>query len=152
MRSKYMAKLAASGKSKTPIEDTIRDNLPDIVDLAKMGHSRAQIRKALEKDNFFVGSKEGFRLALARVMQAEEVNIAEIFSRRSATRSAFAVKTAEAEAISGQCLPVPASECWDASLAPVGRDQTGLQQNSDAANDKAPQVSTFADPRYSSDY
>ena len=152
MRSKYMAKLATSGKTKTPIEDTIRVNMPDIVDLAKMGHSRAQIRKALEKDNFFVGSKEGFRLALARVMHAEGINIADIFLRRTTTQSAFAVKRAEAEANGGQCLPVPGSECSDASLAPFGRDQTGLQQNADAAIDKATQVSTFADPRYKSDY
>lgn len=152
MRTKYMAKLALSGKSKKPIEDTIRDNLPDIVDLAKLGHSRAQIREALEKDNFVVGSKEGFRLALARVMQAEGINIANIFSRRTTTQSAFTVKIAEAEAIGGQCLPVPASEYSDASVAPVGRDQTDIQHNTDAANDKAPQVSTFADPRYSSDY
>jgi hypothetical protein len=152
MQSKNMKKLAAYGKSKTPIEDTIRVNLQQIVELAKKGHSRAQIWKALEKDKFFVGSREGFRLALARVKQADETSIADIFSRFAATRNASAVTTADAKPTGGQCLPVPASECSDVSHAEVYRDQTAVRQNADAASKNASQVSTFVDPRHTSDY
>jgi len=152
MRTKSMASLATKGKSKTPIEDTIRENLPDIIAVARMGHSRAAVWTALGNEGFHVGSKSGFRLALARVAQAKGLELAELFPPRRSVGDEPEFIPREVHGNDGQCAALPASDGSDASIAAQTHEHNGEVQTNPTDVDEAPANGTFADPRYTSEY
>lgn len=139
MSKRSMSLLHQKSKSRSPVEDTVRSHWGDVLAGASNGHTRADIRRVFQDAGLEVGSPAGFNAALARVAAATGVSLDDL--------------------ISGSAKPEPeaATDLRESAAAPVARQQTDADQcppatNTGSAEPPSEQLSTFIDPRYTSNF
>lgn len=143
MNKKHMALLHAKGKSKKPIEDTVRRCWSDIVVAAANGHSRATIAEALQNDGHHVGAPSGFNAAIARVAKEQGVVLNDI--------SRGASKPHKENAVEEPLVPDPKA----AREQPSADEVHEWPLSTDAGEDAGSTVTTtspYADDRFQSKF
>lgn len=144
MNNKHIALLLAKGKSKKPVEDTVRRCWADIMVAAANGHSRADIAKSLQADGHDVGKTSGFNAALARVAKERGIVLDDLGRRAIYLREGEANDARRPADTDAACEPPP--------LGNESREGSPSTDSGVRAGSSGPTTSPFADTRFPSKF